>query len=136
MAELATRLLIEREATVGRISDLAGYLQKHLGQKLTAYLSGLDHAKTVGLWVAGKAEPREPAKARLRSAYQAARFLVDTYDAETARAWFFGSNTRLDDRAPAYVLRHGTTPEELGSVVPAAREFVEAAHSPELAEAR
>ena len=128
------REIVEREATTREISKIAGYLQEHLGQKITAYLSGVDHAKTVGQWIAGHVEPRDLPKTRLRYAYQAARFLIETYDDETARAWFFGSNTLLDDEAPAYVLRHGTTPDDLRLVVPAVRRFVEAA-APTLVEA-
>jgi hypothetical protein len=121
----AFRRSIEHEATTQAISQIAGYLQEHLGQKITAYLSGLDHAKTVGLWVSGASEPRDLAKTRLRYAYQAARFLIEAYDAETAKAWLFGSNTMLDDEAPAYVLRHASTPDDLRLIIPAARRLVE-----------
>jgi len=129
------RLAIEREATTLDISRIAGYLQNHLGQKITSYLAGSDNAKTVGLWLSGKVEPRDLPKTRLRYAYQAARLLVEVYDDETAKAWFFGSNTLLDDEAPAYVLRHGMTPDDLRLVIPAARNLVGVA-VPVLAEAR
>jgi hypothetical protein len=118
---------IEREATTQAISDIARYLQEHLGQKITSYLGGVDHAKTVGLWITGQSEPRDLPKARLRCAYQAARLLIEAYDDETAKAWFFGSNTLLDDEAPAYLLRHGTTPDDVRLIIPAARTFVETA---------
>ncbi len=118
------RATIEREATTLGISRIAGYLQDHLGQKITAYLAGNDNAKTVGLWISGKVEPRDLPKTRLRYAYQAARLLVEAYDDEIAKAWFFGSNTLLDDEAPAYVLRHGTTPDDLRLVIPAARNLI------------
>jgi hypothetical protein len=121
------RAKIEREATTQAISRIAKYLQEHLGQKITSYLSGVDHAKTVGLWVTGQSEPRDLPKARLRCAYQAARLIIEAYDDETARAWFFGSNTLLDDEAPAYLLRHGTTPDDMRLIIPAARTFVETA---------
>jgi hypothetical protein len=127
------RARVQREATTQAISDIARYLQEQLGQKITSYLSGVDHAKTVGLWVSGQAEPRDLPKTRLRCAYQAARLLVGAYDAGTARAWFFGSNTLLDDEAPAYLLRHGTTPDDFRLIIPAARNFVESA-VPALAE--
>jgi hypothetical protein len=118
---------IEREATTLDISKIAGYLQSHLGQKITAYLAGLDNAKTVGLWISGSVAPRDLPKTRLRYAYQAARLLTEAYDDEITKAWFFGSNTLLDDEAPAYVLRHGTTPDDLRLVIPAARNLVEVA---------
>jgi hypothetical protein len=125
---------LEHEATTLDISKIAAYLQTHLGQKITAYLAGLDNAKTVGLWISGNVAPRDLPKTRLRYAYQAARLLTEAYDDETAKAWFFGSNTLLDDEAPAYVLRHGTTPDDLRLVIPTARNFVQAA-APALAEA-
>ena len=130
------RQTVEHEATTQGISKIAEYLQEHLGQKITAYLSGIDNAKTVGLWITGANEPRDiMTKTRLRYAYQAARFVVEAYDDETARAWFFGSNTLLDDEAPAYVLRHGMTPDDLRLIVPAACKLMELA-VPAFAEAR
>lgn len=129
------RVTIEREATTLGISRIAGYLQDHLGQKITAYLAGNDNSKTVGLWISGKVEPRDLPKTRLRYAYQAARLLVEAYDDEIAKAWFFGSNTLLDDEAPAYVLRHGTTPDDLRLVIPAVRNLLRNP-APAFAEAR
>ncbi len=114
---------VEREAVVTSISGIAGYLQSHLGQRITAYLSGLTDSKMVGRWAARKSQPRELSCFRLRCAFQATRLLTEAYDDDTARAWFFGANTLLDDRAPAYVLRHGETPEEMSLVVPVARDF-------------
>jgi hypothetical protein len=126
-AEIDLRAQVEHEAVTTKIGDLAAYLQEHLGQKMTAYLGGIDHPKTVGLWVAGKSSPRDLPSMRLRYAYQVSRILIDAYDDETARAWFFGSNSRLDDEAPAYLLRHGTRPDDLRRIIPAAYAFVEVA---------
>lgn len=123
--EPGLRQAVEQEAITMEISGIAKYLQEHLGQKVTAYLSGLDNAKTVGLWINEESEPRDPAKTRLRYAYQAARLLVQAYADETAKAWFFGCNSLLDDEAPAYVLRHGTTPDDFRLIVPAARSILE-----------
>lgn len=116
---------LEREATLSEISRIAGYLQEHLGQRVTAYLSGIKDGKMVGQWAKGKRRPREPAAFRLREAYPAARLLVETFGDETAKAWFFGTNLRLDDQAPAYVLRYGETPDDFRFVLPAARAFIE-----------
>jgi hypothetical protein len=118
---------VEQEAVVAPITSIAGYLQEQLGQQLAAYLSGLRDPKMTGRWAAGKVEPRDAAKLRLRSAFQATRMIVDAYDADIAKAWFVGSNTRLDDEAPAWVLRHGSTPDDIRLVVPAARAFAGAA---------
>ena len=118
---------VEREATVTDIAKIAAFLQDALGQKVTAYLSGLRDPKIVGRWVRGQVDPRDMVKMRLRSGYQAARMLVEAYGAETTKAWFFGCNTRLDDEAPASVLRRARTPDDLRRVVPAARAFAGAA---------
>ena len=115
---------IEKQAKTAKIRQIAEYLQKYLGQKITAYLSGLKDPKVVGLWSKGGNEPRELAAQRLRCAYEAALMLVDAYGSETAKSWFFGTNTRLDDEAPAYLLRHVKSPEDLRFIIPAARAFV------------
>jgi len=114
---------IQTEAVRKPISDIAAYLQKHLGQKMTAYMSGLKHSKEVGNWITHHAAPQDTKATRLRYAYQAARMLIDIYDAETAKAWFFGSNTRLDDEAPAFLIRNAENPEGLRFIIPAARAF-------------
>jgi hypothetical protein len=115
---------LERQAKVATVQEVAAYLQEHLGQKITAYLSGLKDPKMVGQWAKGRGAPRDLAKFRMACAYEAALMLVSAYGDETARSWFFGTNTRLDDDAPAYRLRHVKTPEDLRFIVPAARAFV------------
>lgn len=119
----ATR--IEIDATRSDISEIAGYLQEHLGQRLTAYLSGLKDPKMVGQWAAGRVEPRDVASMRLRHGYQAARLISETFGDRTAKAWLFGSNSQLRGEAPAFVLRHGRLPEDVTQVVRAAAGFVE-----------
>jgi hypothetical protein len=114
---------IAAEAIRADISDIAEYLQKRLGQKMTAYIGGLKDPKEVGSWIAEETTPRDKTATRLRYAYQAARMLIDAYGAATAKAWFFGMNPKLGDEAPAYVLRYADTPEDMRSVVPAARAF-------------
>ena len=114
---------IAHDAIRQKIEKIAEYLQDTLGQKMTAYISGLKNPKEVGAWVAGEVEPRDKAQLRLRYAYQAAQMLTGAYDTETTKAWFFGTNTRLDDEAPAYILRNAETLDDLRAVVPAARAF-------------
>lgn len=114
---------VSEEATRLGIDAVAAYLQQQLGQKLTAYVAGVADAKMVGRWAAGKAQPRDEREMRLRDAFKATRMLVEAFGAQTAKAWWVGSNTRLDDRAPAAVVRHAQDPEELRFVVPAARAF-------------
>ncbi len=115
---------IERRAMVEKIDAIARFLQDNLGQKLTAYLAGLNDPKVVGAWAQGKARPRDLANHRLRCAFKVASMLVDAYGSETAKSWFFGTNTRLDDEAPAYLLRHGKVAEDFRLIVPAAKAFV------------
>lgn len=106
------------------IAEIAGFLQLHLGRRLTLYISGLNDPKMVARWIARQSTPRDSAQRRLREGYQATRLLVSAYGDETAKAWFFGSNTRLDDESPAYLLRHARSWEDLRPIVPAARAFV------------
>jgi hypothetical protein len=114
---------VSDEATRLGVEVIAGYLQAQLGQKLTAYLAGVTDPKMVGRWAAGKAQPRDEREMRLRDAFKATRMIVDAFGPTTAKAWWVGSNTRLDDEAPAAVVRHARDPEGLRFVVPAARAF-------------
>ena len=118
---------VSDEAARLGIEEIVEFLEQHLGQRMTAYLSGVKDPKMVGRWAAGRHRPRPGAAQRLREGYQAARLIVTAYGDETAQAWLFGSNTRLDDQAPAYVIRHASSWEEMRSVVPAARAFAGAA---------
>jgi hypothetical protein len=119
---------IERETAILPIRSVAHYLQEALGQQVVAYLAGLRNPKTVGRWAAGKSVSRSAiVHMRLRYGYEATRLLTDAFGAETAPAWLFGSNTRLDDEAPAYLPRYAMTPEDVRLIVPAARAFAGAA---------
>lgn len=118
---------ISDEAARLPINEIAEFLQQHLGQRMTAYLSGVTDPKMVSRWIAGQNAPRDESKMRLREGYQVVRMLVSVYGDDTAKAWLFGSNTRLDDQAPAYMLRHASNWEDLRFVVPAARSFAGAA---------
>jgi hypothetical protein len=123
MAVAIDPVAVEEEAARLEIAAIARFLQETLGQQLTAYIAGLRDPKMVGRWASGKVEPRDLAKAKLRTAFQAARMIVEAYGVETARAWFVGSNTRLDDEAPAWVLRYADGIDGLRFVVPTARAF-------------
>jgi hypothetical protein len=115
---------VSAEAARLPITEIASFLREHLGQRKTAYIGGVNDPKMVARWVAGHSTPRDHAERRLREGYQAARLLVSAYGDETAKAWFFGSNTRLNGEAPAYVLRHARDWEELRLIVPAAQAFL------------
>jgi hypothetical protein len=116
--------LIEREAVLSSSQDLALYLQIQLGQKLTAYITGLADPKIVGRWATGKTTPRDTAKLRLRIAFHATRLLVEAYGQDTAKAWLLGVNEALDDEAPAWVVRNAKNPDGLRFIIPLAKEFV------------
>jgi hypothetical protein len=110
------------------IPEVARFLRDHLGMRITAYLAGLKKDRTVQDWVARRHPPRESAEYRLRAAYHAALLLLDSYDDETTRAWFFGAPVVLDGQAPAYVLRHAKDPEDTQRVIAAARAFAGGGH--------
>lgn len=114
------------EAVRLSIGEIATFLRQHLGHGMTAYISGVNDPRIVARWIAGRNVPRNQPQIRLRESYQATRLLVSAYGDDTAKAWLFSSNARLGDQAPAYVLRNGTSWEDLRSVVPAARAFVNA----------
>jgi len=114
---------VQDEATRAEFPEVAGWLQDHLGQQLTAYMAGLRDPKVVGQWRREKSEPRGAAEMRLRCAYQAARLIVDAYGERTTKAWLLGTNTRLDDEAPAWLLRRAEEPDHIRFIVPAARAF-------------
>jgi hypothetical protein len=115
---------LDHEATTLPIGQVAAYLQDQLGQRMAAFLAGLSDAKQIGRYAREDGpEPRAAVAARLRHGYKVVRLISDAYDARTARAWLFGTNTRLDDEAPIEVLRAATTPDEYTAVVRAARQL-------------
>ena len=60
---------------------------------------------------------------RLRHGYKIVRMISDAYDAGTAKAWLFRTNTRLDNQAPIEMLRAAESPEQFTDVVRAARQL-------------
>ncbi len=117
-----------RGRELASLSEVARYLQDHLGQKLTAFLSGVGDPKTVGRWASGKVTPPFTREVRLRSAFDAAQLIVNQVGAETARAWFLGTSPFLDHAAPAVVLHEADNPEQCRHIVPAAISFLEGAY--------
>jgi len=118
---------IAREAVFIDAPTMAGFLQQHLGQKLTAYLAGVNDVKAVGQWARHRNEPSAIVRERLRAAYHVTALFTFAYSDRAAQAWFFGANAALDDHAPAASLRNAETPEEIARVVPVARAFVRSA---------
>ncbi len=84
--------------------EIARYFQDLVGQKLTAYMTGVNDPKAVGKWASGKRAPHGESERRLRDAYQIA-MLISNYDSDsTVRAWLVGMNPLLGDRSPAAVI--------------------------------
>ncbi|HSS47521.1 MAG TPA: hypothetical protein VLX28_01120 [Thermoanaerobaculia bacterium] len=109
------------------LSSATGFLLESLGAEVTTYLSGAENVKTVERWATGELKPDPISADRLRCAFEVAFLIVDAYDGETARVWFCGMNQRLNDEAPAEVLRKGTGPADWRAILPSACEFVESA---------
>ncbi len=116
---------LDHDATTLPISEVAGYLQDQLGQRVAAHLAGLRDAKQVGRYRKpdGPA-PNQTTDLRLREGYKIVRMIVESFDEKTARAWLFGTNTRLDDEAPIDVLRRASDPPQFAAVRAAARHLV------------
>ncbi|HST38366.1 MAG TPA: hypothetical protein VLK58_02600 [Conexibacter sp.] len=120
---------LDRDAATLPIGEVAAYLQAQLGQRMTAFLAGLSDAKQIGRYATpGGPAPRSAVANRLRHGYKVVRMISDAYDASTAKAWLFGTNTRLDDEAPIEVLRTAADPEQFTAVVRAARQLASFEH--------
>jgi hypothetical protein len=119
-------LVLERQATTLSISAIAEQLQASLGQALTAHLAGLADTRQIGRISRGEHRPQPSTARRLREGYKAVGMIAELYDWETAKAWLFGTNTRLDDQAPVEVLGNATTDEQFTDVARAAKQFASA----------
>lgn len=85
-------------------SEIARYFRDLVGQRLTAYMTGVSDPKAVGKLASGQRAARGESERRLRDAYQIV-MLIAHYDSDaTVRAWLVGMNPLLRDRAPATVL--------------------------------
>jgi plasmid stabilization system protein ParE len=114
---------LDDEAATRSIREIAAYLQEAVGQRVAAAIAGLVDAKQIGRYAREDGpEPHAATERRLREGYKVVRMLVDAYDGKTARAWLFGTNTRLDDRAPIEALGEATNTAEFAAVVRAARQ--------------
>lgn len=112
---------IHRTAVASSISDVAAFLQDALGQKLVAFMVGVEDPKTVGRWASGKRVPKDlDVERRLRDAEQIFRVLMTEESPGTVRAWYLGLNPQLGDESPATAIREGRTHD----VLVAAREFL------------
>src|SRR5918992_3643040 len=108
---------IHRQALAVPVSELARFLQNLLSRRLTAYVAGVQHAKSVTRWANGEvAEIRDPTvERRLRTAYEIALMLLGGDSAPTVRAWFLGIDPQLGDTSPAEAIREGRLKEAMGA---------------------
>jgi hypothetical protein len=114
---------LEHDANRLEPTEIAAYLQDQLGQRVAAHLVGLADTRQIGRYAREQGTPSETTERRLREGYKAVRMIVDAYNAKTAKAWLFGTNSRLDDEAPIEVLGQATATPQFGAVVRAARQF-------------
>jgi hypothetical protein len=110
------------DAVRASTAEVAATLQELFGQRLVAFMTGVEDPKAVGRWARRERAPRDRTEQRLRDAFQIARLLTLADSADTARAWFIGMNPHFGDRAPFAIL--GEQPEESPRVLAAAKAFV------------
>lgn len=114
---------VDDEAATMSIRQIAAYLQENVGQRVAAAIAGLGDAKRIGMYARQDGpEPHGVTERRLREGYKVVRTLIEAYDEKTARAWLFGTNSRLDDRAPIEVLGAATDTTDFTVVIRAARQ--------------
>jgi hypothetical protein len=124
MARRFDRARIEDEPYRLPIKNVVRELVDLLGRKTVAYFTGLNSVREVASWLSDDGSaPRENREAVLRSALQAARYIADLESADSAAAWFVGTNSRFDFESPASILRDRGTAGRT-DVVRAARAFV------------
>ena len=102
--------------------DIAAALQALFGQRIVAFMTGVEDPKAVGRWARGERTPRADAEQRLRATYQIIQILTFADSKETARAWFIGMNPHFADRAPFAIL--GEDPTQAPQVLAAAKAFI------------
>lgn len=108
--------------------ELVGRLRDLLGAKLVAYLGSVQETRAVRQW-ADAADSRIPSTDvlnRLRMAYRIAALLRGKDSATVVHPWFQGMNPRLDDVAPARLLREGDLEQVGPGILAAARAFAAA----------
>ncbi len=111
-----------QETVRAATQDIAAALQALFGQRIVAFMTGVEDPKAIGRWARGERIPRNDAEQRLRAAYQITQLLTLADSAETARAWFIGMNPHFADRAPFAIL--GDDPAQAPQVLAAAKAFI------------
>lgn len=115
----------ERVTKIADVSEVVSELARHLGLALVAEIAGVSETRAVREWQSGERAPRSAElDTKLRLALRIV-YMLEAYDSDAViRSWFTGLNPRLEDNAPADVLREGTLPESGRDVLNAARAFI------------
>lgn len=110
-----------KEAVSVPLNELTSALQARLSRRITAYIAGVDNAKTVTRWASGEVTTvrDHETEQKLRTAYEIFLLLTNYEAVSTVKAWFIGLNPQLGDVAPIDALREG----RLRDALSAARAF-------------
>jgi len=112
------------ERSVQPMDVVVKELRGLLGARLVAYVASVKETRAVNAWAEGEREVRAvDTQQRLRTALQVAVLLNRRDAPEVIQAWFQGLNPKLNDRAPARLLREGSIEDEGPLVLSAARAF-------------
>lgn len=102
------------------ISAVVRELVDLLGATTVAVIGGVTETRAVQQWMTDREPQRQHV---LRFALQIATMIASHTDREVAQAWFHGTNPRLADRSPMFVLRNEPLLETQGALLDAARAF-------------
>lgn len=107
------------------VPELVERLRDLLGAKLVAYMGSVRETRAVRQWAdaADRRTPSADVVNRLRMAYRIATLLHQKDSVAVVQAWFEGMNPRLDEVAPARLLREGDLDQVGPEVLAAARAF-------------
>lgn len=110
-----------KEAISVPVNELVSALQARLSRRITAYIAGVDNAKTITRWASGEITTirDHEMEQKLRTAYEIFLLLTNYEGVSTVKAWFIGLNPQLGDVAPIDALREG----RLRDALSAARAF-------------
>lgn len=114
-----------RFATTTPMPALIGFLRDTLTPRLVAFIAGVTETRATRQWAEGEREVgSNEREQRLRAAAHVTRLITKTFDPSTAQAWMQGMDPMLDDRSPAWVLRHATDDTERAAVLASARRLI------------
>lgn len=114
-----------RFATTTPTPALVAFLREMLTPRLVAFIAGVTETRATRQWAESEREIGSTKREqRLRAAAHVTRLITETFDARTAQAWMQGMDPMLDDRSPAWVLRHASEDAERAAVLASARRFI------------